>query len=231
VAARQDLSHAFTDLMTSLAVIFILLLVATIGKQKSVANSDIEAVRRAITEALPENFSLEQDDNDPFTQIIKLDDNKLKFAQNLSEMSKDGSTVINKLFHGIVPALCQADIVSKVESIIFEGHASKDGDKTAAGRLGNVKLSQDRAFQVLATAIDYIEKWPDLLKKRASDLKKNDPDLDCIRTLSSATGRGTSRPIPSASMEENRRVEIKIRVKAPMIIQKKDLAGEFDGQK
>jgi outer membrane protein OmpA-like peptidoglycan-associated protein len=231
MAGKHDLSHAFTDLMTSLAIIFILLLVASTQNKRAEANNNIESVRKAIKEKLPQRFKLEQDRDDPYTQIINLDNNRLKFSQDKSDISEDGVQEIGILFRAIAPNMCTAGIREKIESIIVEGHASDDGDEDQSGRLGNVKLSQARAFEVLAVAIQYVEKDAETLRAAPDRPDSSNLDLDCVRKLSSATGRGSSRPLPNASKEQNRRVEIKIRVKAPNVINKTELFGDVHEQK
>lgn len=204
---NHDVSHSFTDLMTSLAVIFILLLVATLNQQFKSSKNDIESVRKEVKKRL-ESLGLElfQDPNDPFNQIIKIDENKLKFREGSYDLEGSGAKLVRSLATSLTEALCNDELKGKIESVIFEGHTSNSGDISLGGKLGNVKLSQDRAYAVLYEAFLAIDNGVS--------------SVECLRVLSSATGRGSSRPISNDNQDQNRRVEIKIRVKPPEFIAK-----------
>lgn len=206
---NHDVSHSFTDLMTSLAVIFILLLVATLNHQFKGSKDDVESVRKALKMRLAvKGLELLQDPNDPFVQIIKIDENKLKFGEGKAELGVQGAEWVKFVSSVLSGSLCNNELEDKVESIIFEGHTSSSDDDTFGGKLRNVKLSQDRAYAVLHEAFKSIDDGKDA--------------VECLRMMSSATGRGSSRPLSSEAekQQENRRVEIKIRVKSPKIIAK-----------
>jgi outer membrane protein OmpA-like peptidoglycan-associated protein len=197
-----DLSHSFTDLMTSLAVIFILLLVATLNNSFSESDAAIIDLRKEVTEELTKlKLSLTQDPDDPYTQIINLDEEKVKFDTNRDILRPEGKQLIDNLFAVLTPKLCDKILYSKLESVIIEGHTDVTGNQTIEGKLWNVKLSQDRAYSVMNEAFTSIG-------------KTNSENVDCLRLLASATGRGSNRPLKNRPTSANRRVEVKIRVKS-----------------
>lgn len=200
-----DISHSFTDLMTSLAVIFILLLVATLNNAFSETDEAIKDLRAEVAEELKKlNLTLTQDPDDPYTQIINLDEDKVKFDLNRDMLKPEGKELVKHLFTILTPKLCDLKLNSKLESVIIEGHTDSSGNMTTEGKLRNVKLSQDRAYAVMNEAFTS-------LNNTSSD------EIDCLRRLASATGRGSNRPLKDRPDSASRRVEIKIRVKAGYI--------------
>jgi outer membrane protein OmpA-like peptidoglycan-associated protein len=206
---NHDVSHSFTDLMTSLAVIFILLLVAALNQQFKGSKDDIEVVRKELNEILKnEKIEIQQDPNDPFTQVIKLDENNLKFAKDSSDLDVASVKPLRDLASKLAKVLCRVDLKTKIESIIFEGHTDNSGDHNLIGKLDNIELSQNRAYSVLSEALQAIDDSNEV--------------VECLRNMASATGRGSSRPVGEdrSKQQQNRRVEIKIRVKPPEFIAK-----------
>jgi outer membrane protein OmpA-like peptidoglycan-associated protein len=199
-AQTGDLSHSFTDLMTSLAVIFILLLVATLNNAFSDSDQSIKDLRKEVAQELEKiNLILTQDPEDPYTQIINLDEDKVKFDFNASDLRPDGKQLITALFAILTPRLCDTNLRSKIETIIVEGHTDSVGNRTIDGKLRNVKLSQDRAYAVLNEAFLSLD-------------STSPANVDCLRTIALATGRGSAKPRNDDS--SSRRVEVKIRVKS-----------------
>ena len=201
-AAGSDLSHSFTDLMTSLAVIFILLLVATLNNSFSEGDAAIVDLRKEVTAELAKlNLTLSQDPDDPYTHLINLDEEKVKFDSNKDILKPEGRVLIDNLFAVLAPKLCDERLYSKLESVIIEGHTDVTGNETIDGKLWNVKLSQDRAYAVMHEAFTALGKG-------------KSENVECLRQLVSATGRGSNRPLKNRLNSANRRVEVKIRVKS-----------------
>lgn len=204
MAGGIDSSHSFTDLMTSLAVIFILLLVATLNNAFSESDQAIEDLRKEVAEELRKiNLTITEDPTDPYTQIINLDEEKVKFDFGLDTLKPEGRELVRHLFSILIPKLCEANLRKNIESVIVEGHTDSIGNESTSGQIRNIRLSQDRAYTVLHTAF--------------TDLKEvSESEFDCLRALASATGRGSARPRPTDSA--SRRVEIKIRVKTGLSV-------------
>jgi outer membrane protein OmpA-like peptidoglycan-associated protein len=187
--------------MTSLAVIFILLLVATLNNAFSESDEAIRDLRKEVAdELLKLNLTITQDPDDPYTQIINLDEDKVKFDFNQDILKPEGKKLIGNLFAILTPKLCDVTLYSKLESIIIEGHTDSTGNLTTEGKLRNVKLSQDRAYAVMKEAFTSIG-------------DAHSESVDCLRRMASATGRGSNRPLKDKTDDANRRVEVKIRVR------------------
>lgn len=204
--AGDSSDHSFTDLMTSLAVIFILLLVATLNNAFSESDQAIKDLRKEVAEELKKiNLTITEDPNDPYTQIINLDEDKVKFDFNKESLKPEGRQLIGHLFSILTPKLCDEGLRSKIESVIVEGHTDSTGNRTTDGKLRNVKLSQDRAYAVLNQAFTTLN-------------NTDESEIDCLRSLALATGRGSSRQKDTEAA--SRRVEIKIRVKTGIGLEK-----------
>jgi len=192
--------------MTSLAVIFILLLVATLNNAFSESDQAIDDLRKEVAEELRKiNLTITEDPTDPYTQIINLDEEKVKFDFNKDSLRPEGRDLVRHLFGILVPKLCDSGLRQKIESVIVEGHTDSVGNRSTEGKVRNIKLSQDRAYAVLNTAFTELN-------------GVSEAEVDCLRSLALATGRGSSRP--RATDSASRRVEIKIRVKSGFSVEK-----------
>jgi len=196
----HDFSHSFTDLMTSLAVIFILLLVATLNDAFSEGAQAVTDLREAVVKELTElKLNLTPDPEDPYTQIINLAEDKVKFQYDKANLSSEGKDLIGQLFNVLAPALCEDKLREKLESVIVEGHTDLQGNNSIKGKLHNVDLSQKRAFAVLDHAFNVLD-------------KTHKKELECLRKIAISVGRGSSKP--KQDDDSSRRVEVKIRVKS-----------------
>lgn len=205
MSISNDSSHSFTDLMTSLAVIFILLLVATLNNAFSDSDQAIKDLRNEVAAELKKiNLTITEDPSDPYTQIINLDEEKVKFDFNRETLKPEGKDLVRHLFTILIPKLCDDNLRSKIESVIVEGHTDSIGNRSTDGKIRNIKLSQDRAYTVLHAAFTELN-------------NVSESEVDCLRSLALATGRGSSRPRSTDS--SSRRVEIKIRVKSGFAIE------------
>ena len=189
--------------MISLAIIFILLMVATLNNAASSGEQTIKELKRQVVEELRTmGLTLEDDPDDPNTAIIRLDEEKVKFEFNKANLTEGGANLISELFVKLAPKLCEKEFVGKIESVIVEGHTDSFGNKSTEGKLENVKLSQDRAFAVMKRAFLSLD------EKGMRNEEEN------LMLLASAIGRGSSKPLKDKPDAASRRVEIKIRVKA-----------------
>jgi outer membrane protein OmpA-like peptidoglycan-associated protein len=199
---KVDLSHTFVDLMTSLAIIFILLLVATLNNAASTGVETIQNLKNQVAEEVKLlGLRVENDPDDSHTLTIRLDDNKVKFEFKKADLTESGAKLISDLFIQLTPKLCDPQFAGKIESVFVEGHTDSFGNQTMSGKLDNVKLSQDRAFAVMKQAF------------LALDRKNMIKEEEALRKVATAIGRGSSKPLPDQPDAASRRVEIKIRVK------------------
>lgn len=208
--SSTSVNHAFIDLMTSLVVIFVLLLVSVLYQLK-VANEPktpgppiIIDVTDDLTRKLKElGLSLEKDDDDPdFTRILRLDENLVRFEIGKDSLNSDGKMISRKVSKILSDVICQSEIQKMIESLIVEGHTDKRDDATIDGKLRNLDLSQKRAFAVMREAFYYFD-------------ESSQEAFECFRKIARATGRGSAKPYSKNSDNDdlNRRVEIKIRFK------------------
>lgn len=198
------LSAAFTDLMVSLAVIFIMLTVVFIREASSRSQKGKEMVRSSLSEILKKNqLPLKQDPNDPLVMSVSVRENDLKFQVNSANLSPEGAQFVESFMPGLTQQLCSEPMRSSVDAVIIEGHTDRSGENGEEGMRRNIKLSQNRSFAVLERALLSV---------------KADPKLtECLLSLTSATGRGSRVPVEVKgiySADLSRRVEIKIRVKS-----------------
>jgi flagellar motor protein MotB len=198
------LSHAFTDLMASLALIFILLSVVFINNASKKRENDKELIKSSLSEVLEKNkLPLRQDPNDPLVLAVSVSEDVLKFPLNGAALSPAAAKFVDQFAPALTEQLCADSIRSKVDAIIIEGHTDRSGESGPEGTRRNIRLSQNRSFAVLERALQAVQ---------------NDPAMsECLLKLASATGRGSGVPIEvngEYSAEQSRRVEIKIRVKS-----------------
>ncbi len=198
------LSHAFTDLMASLAVIFILLSVVFIHNASKKRENDKELIKSSLSEVLEKNkLPLRQDPNDPLVLAVSVGEDVLKFPLNSAALSTAGAKFLDEFAPALTAQLCSEAVRSKVDAIIIEGHTDRSGETTADGVRRNIRLSQNRSFAVLERALQAVQARGDL--------------SECLLKLASATGRGSRVPIELKGQYDSdlsRRVEIKIRVKS-----------------
>lgn len=203
--SHNFLTSAFTDLMASLAVIFILLTVVFIRNASQKSEKDKEAIRTSIAEVLYQNkLPLEQDPKDPLTLSVRVGEDLLKFPVNSASISSKGETFLKDFFPELAKQLCSSDIWPRLDAVIIEGHTDRSGEERGeSGTDRNIRLSQDRSFSVLSRSLNAV--------------RNNSGLYNCMLKLALASGRGSSSPVEVNglySADQSRRVEIKIRVKS-----------------
>ncbi len=202
--SKNFLSSAFTDLMASLAVIFILLTVVFIKNASERSKEGKEAVRTQLAEVLDKNnLPLEQDVNDPLTLSVRVSERLLKFSSGSAALSAAGADFLDGFIPALAKQLCSEQIRSRLDAVIIEGHTDRSGESSADGTGSNIRLSQSRSFSVLSRTLSAV---------------RHDADLyGCVLKLVLASGRGSSVPIEldgDYRPDLSRRVEIKVRVKS-----------------
>lgn len=199
------LNHSFTDLMASLAVIFILLTVVFIRNASQKSEQGKDAVRMGLAEVLEKNnLPLEQDPADPLSLNVRVGEELLKFPLNSAQLSPNAESFIESFFPSLAAQLCSNEIRDRLDAVVIEGHTDRSGESSRdGGNSHNIRLSQNRSFSVLSKALSSVH---------------HDSELyNCMLKLVLASGRGSSMPISENniySAEMSRRVEVKIRVKS-----------------
>ncbi|MBL8207017.1 MAG: OmpA family protein [Blastocatellia bacterium] len=206
-SGNSALSSSMTDLMTSLAVIFILLLVATLNN----AQQEGETTRNAILQKLLERlqaevdeykergFEVKNDPKDPLGLIVVVPDGLLNFQVNRSEIPAGGIEFLQKIIPKMATTLCSEEFRHEMESIVIEGHTDSTGSDER-----NLPLSQERSLRVVQESLRI--------------LNDGSQDRSCFLELLSATGRGSVDRILDQEGKEDlnrsRRVIFKIRVRS-----------------
>lgn len=228
------LSNSFTDLMTSLAVIFILLLVALVNNKQEemrAKQSDLDAaqemarrLQRELEEAVKATTTLrsqllaslrgELQALSARGVEVKEDERDplgllVVVPEGLLEFALNQAVIPQKgdeFLQDFVPRLASIACSYKTDiaSIVVEGHADSSGTDEH-----NLKLSQDRSIEVVRQSLR-------VLKAKEAELK-GDASQACFLDLLSASGRGRRDPFLVSGVEDrarSRRVVFKIRVRS-----------------
>jgi outer membrane protein OmpA-like peptidoglycan-associated protein len=204
---NTGLASSLTDLMTSLAVIFVLLLVAMLNnalqQTKGTKSQVLSSFEDALKDFQKEGVQVTSDPKDPLGLLVVVPEGLLKFQQGKSDIPSSGKEFVQEFIPKFVATACSPEIKPGINSIVVEGHASSEGDE----RL-NLRLSQARSIAVVQDSLD-------VLDNRA---RGNSPESHrCFVDFVSATGRGSAEPVEVTGKEDrslSRRVVFKIRVKS-----------------
>ncbi len=197
----DHLSSSLTDLMTSLMVIFILLLLAFITKSAG-GNQAVRDVllKRLQHELVPQGFSeknIRKDEKNPDTILVIVPERLMNFETGQSALKQEGQQFLRTHIPQFASVLCGSDIRPNIDSIVVEGHTDKQQYR-ADSENRNLRLSQDRSMQVVSESL--------------GDLNGMPAEHTCFLEKLSSSGRGEQDQ--ENTPEESRRVIFKIRVKA-----------------
>lgn len=211
--SNSGLSSSMTDLMTSLAVIFILLLVATMNNKQQEVRQSRENILAKLRETLNlelveyKGLELKDDKDDPLSLIVVVPEGLLEFPVNKAEIPEQGLVFLQRITPKLAETLCSNEFRPEVSSIVVEGHADKSG-----GDEINLPLSQQRSMSVVRETLGILSK---------TDAQKTVIDRStrpCFLDLVSATGRGSVDPYRNddgtEDIAKSRRVVFKIRVRS-----------------
>jgi outer membrane protein OmpA-like peptidoglycan-associated protein len=195
-----------TDLMTSLAVIFVLLLVvfASVSRPAEEQRERPPAVAEEVTarqvratleRSSPGGLGLETDPGDAQTLRVVIPESLLNFEVGKSTLSASAEQFLAGAMPAFASALC-GGLREHVAGVVIEGHTDDLG-----GDAMNLRLSQERSFRVLVRGLEAI---------RASAPAAH----ACFAELTSASGRGKQDLLYDAqrrpAREMSRRVVFKI---------------------
>lgn len=200
----DHLNSSLTDLMTSLMVIFILLLLVFISHtaSKDVALTDV-LLTELKKDLQPQGFSensIRPDPHDRNAILVIVPGKLMNFETEKAELQPEGKSFLQTHIPAFANILCSDEFRSSVDSIVVEGHtdSQKFGRTAEESQDNNLKLSQDRSMAVVKEAL--------------ADLNGREPQRACFLEKLSATGRGEQDP--EKTDDESRRVIFKIRIKA-----------------
>jgi outer membrane protein OmpA-like peptidoglycan-associated protein len=198
----STIASGITDLMTSLAVIFILLLAASLTKIGDGTAQPTDATSRATTEQKmppnPQHLTAERSAVDPDILHVVIPETSLNFELGKSTLLPQAETFLADTMPYYATMICGPQ-GHDVESFVIEGYTDDQGDD-----IRNLKLSQDRSFAVLAKGLDIIRArlpWA----------------YECFQHKASANGRGRQDLVRNAvgqpDRERSRRVIFKIHLR------------------
>lgn len=198
----ETFTGGITDLMTSLAVIFILLLAAYITRTEDsqAKGSDSTAAVSALLDRQVQSHHLEVESPSSHPNVLSviIPDAILNFDFGKSTLRPPAETFLTETMPQYAIMMCGAN-GQDVESFVIEGHTDDLGDD-----LRNLKLSQDRSFSVMVKGLEVIREslpWA----------------YDCFQQKTSANGRGKQDLIRDVNgqldRERSRRVVFKIHLR------------------
>ncbi len=204
--SRSDhLSESFTDLMTSLMVIFILLLLVFVNNQASANSVTAQSLMSELrTQLEPAGFKREDiriDPNDPSTILLAVSDAQLTFQPNSFQLQPGGEQFVESRMPKLTETVCAAKYRGVVESVIVEGHSDSApwrGATEEESQARNLKLSQERSMEVVEKTLAALSSQPGL--------------RSCLLEKIAATGRGEQDL--AATADTSRRALIKVRINA-----------------
>jgi outer membrane protein OmpA-like peptidoglycan-associated protein len=206
------------DLMTSLAIIFVLLLAASLAPQAAhddPTDTPTPSPQAAIPEPaapvttgahtlLHEHFaqfglSVDEDPHDPLLMRIVIPEDLLNFESGKSALTAPADRFLADMMPRYAVLVC-GPLESHVDSVVIEGHTDDRGDDAM-----NLRLSQERSFRVMTKGLEVIERVEPTVSP-------------CFQRLTSASGRGRQDLIvhPETGVDRNksRRVILKLRLRA-----------------
>jgi len=199
VQQESGIQSSFTDLMTSLAVIFILMFCATWNDARQEGTSKRGVILVDLKKVLEQfikrdGVEVKEDPKDPLSLVILVPEGLMQFKVGDDQIPESGARFLGSF----MPILAKATIKFKddINSIVVEGHADTSGkDKD------NLPLSQRRSMSVVMKSLGVLE--------------GNERDIFLI--LLSASGRGSVDPYLDngvVNMDKSRRVVFKIRIRS-----------------
>jgi outer membrane protein OmpA-like peptidoglycan-associated protein len=223
----SGLASSLTDLMTSLAVIFILLLVALVNNKQQelhATQAEIDRIRKQLLEAAKTSkttretilvelrkqlselsergVEIKEDEKDPLGLLVVVPEGLLQFAVDRYDIPASGQEFLGEFVPTLASVAC--GFKDDLTSIMVEGHADSTGTDEH-----NLKLSQDRSMEVVRESLKILAGR----ERRAIPV----PLEPCLLDLLSASGRGRRDPFLVNGAEDrprSRRVIFKIRVRS-----------------
>jgi flagellar motor protein MotB len=206
---KQDhLASSFTDLMSSLVVIFILLFLAFVheqeGRQESVKDKLLAELQQQLKEANLDRQNIKKDGD---AVVIIVPEGLMNFETGKSDL-KDGGKEFLRHYIPPISRMLVADFRDDIDSLIVEGYTDRQrapGTSEEQGEASNLKLSQERSMKVVEESLHDLE--------GADHVPERQFFLDRL----SASGRGEQMAIQEGGPEDNpqlRRVIFRIRVRS-----------------
>lgn len=205
----SDLASSLTDLMTSLAVIFVLLLVASLNnmqqKTKQTVNDILIKLKEQLQEYAVSGVEVRTDPKDPLGLLVLVPEGLLQFQKNQDVIPPQGIGFLDSFSPKLASTACSTQFRDEINSIVIEGHADSSGDEEKI----NLPLSQRRSMAVVTGALQAL--------KKTEPPGQSDDLRGCFLKFLSASGRGSEELVLTDGKEDpekSRRVIFKIRVRS-----------------
>jgi outer membrane protein OmpA-like peptidoglycan-associated protein len=192
-----------TDLMTTLAIIFVLLLTIYLkssyeAQAQSAGNKeDVKTLLR--DHFIRFNLHVEDDPRDPLVLLVVVPENLLNFEFGKASLRPVADQFLTEAMPFYASALC-GPLRGKIDSVVIEGHTDDLGEDVL-----NLKLSQERSFSVMVKALAVIQ-------------ARQPAQYRCFQEMTSASGRGKQDLIYedgyALNRDKSRRVVFKIRMRS-----------------
>jgi len=205
----SSLASSLTDLMTSLAVIFILLLVASLNnihqEQETAVNSLQVILDKVLADFRRVGVEVRRDPKDPLVLFVIVPENLFNFAFDKADIPLEGVQFLQQFAPKLVRQICKDQLREKVASVLVEGHADPIGPYKA-----KLDVSQRRASSVVVKSVEILQ---------SHQAAGASVDLSgCFGGLVSASGRGDAEPVLNSEGKKDhdasRRVIFKIRIRS-----------------
>lgn len=213
---QSGLASSFTDLMTSLAVIFILLLCVTHNEaqqeSETTRNSILLELKKELYEFVQKGVTINQDPHDPLALLILVPKGLLDFEVDQAEIPSKGIDFLRKFIPKLAYIVCDKRFKGDINSIVVEGHTDSTGPANIDKDQYNWDLSQKRSMAVVTQSLK-------VLNDKHIPTAGGEAMRDDFVKMLSASGRGSAEPqIDENTGLENRaqsrRVIFKIRVRS-----------------
>jgi flagellar motor protein MotB len=209
----DPLSSSFTDLMTSLVVIFILLFLAFVHeqeeKQESVKDHLLAELQKELKDANLDKNNIRKDGD---AVVIIVPEGLMNFETGKFDL-KEGGKAFLKTYIPPISKLLVTKFSNDIDSLVVEGYTDKQrpaGSSEEAGEARNLELSQERSMKVVEESLHDLE--------GADQAAEREFFLDRL----SATGRGEQLAKGDSGPDDNptyRRVEFRIRVRSTALVE------------
>lgn len=206
----SGIANSFTDLMTSLAVIFILLLCSFMNNafqegQRTRA-SILKQLQLQLRDFEVKGVTVKEDENDPLALLILVPEGLLEFHTDSAEIPPRGNEFLASFIPRLTDTIYLPEFRDDISSVVVEGHTD-----SRASDAHNLALSQKRSMSVVSKCINILESTKD------SANNVNHKSDYFLRVLS-ASGRGKQDLMFTEDGKEDqpqsRRVIFKIRVRS-----------------
>lgn len=203
-SSNNGLGSSLTDLMTSLMVIFVLLLVATLNNAtaegENTRNLILDELRRDLQDFARQGIRVEPDPADPLGLIVLVPSGLMDFSLDGTEIPEKGVAFLDSFVPRLAGTACSERYRNEISSIVVEGHTDSTGTDEH-----NIPLSQQRSLSVVQKTLEVLG-------------QKQPQSKECFLDFLSANGRGRKEPMLDSNGNEDkdrsRRVVFKIRVRS-----------------